>query len=446
MKQRSLLRDVSIKGTSLHTGETVQLTMKPAPANHGIVFRRVDLHDKPELRPHVSQVGDRVRATTLSSGHGKINTVEHVISALHGIGIDNVLVEMDASEPPILDGSAKGYVNAILEGEPAEQEADRDYFVLDTPISVTKGNSSLIALPYDGFKISCTSADDRGIHTQHLALDIDPDVYAAQIAGARTFTVYEDIEELLKLGKIRGGSLENAIVLKDDKIMTKEPLRFEDELVRHKILDIIGDILLLGKPIKAHIVAVRPGHAINCDLAQKLHERVQEIAEGSKKKKAEPKSRVIVEEETQLDIRRVIETLPHRYPFLMIDRVVEFRGNDELTAIKNVTINEPFFQGHYPGMPIFPGVLQIEAMAQAAGILMLRATKNEGLTAVFMSVDKVKWRTKVVPGDQLRIEVRMKKILRGKIGTAAATCYVGDKVASSGELKFMVIENQEEDV
>lgn len=437
MKQRTILREVSIKGTSLHTGDKTQLTIKPAAENSGITIRRVDLHEKPELNPHVSQVTDLVRATTLASGNAKVQTVEHVLAALHGMGIDNVEIEMDASEPPILDGSAKGFVNMILEGEPVEQDAEREYFVLDQPISVTKGNSSLIALPYDGFKISCTSADDRGIHTQHLAIDIDPDVFATQIAAARTFTVYEDIEELLKLGKIKGGSLENAIVLKDDKIMCKEPLRFEDELVRHKILDVVGDILLLGKPIKAHIVAVRPGHAINAELTQKLAERMAEIKKGAKTKKIETTP---IGEETQLDIRRVIETLPHRYPFLMVDRVIEFRGDDELTAIKNVTINEPFFQGHYPGQPIFPGVLQIEAMAQASGILMLRALKQEGKTAVFMSVDKVKWRQKVIPGDQLRIDIKLIKILRNKIGTASAICYVGDKVASSGELKFMILD------
>lgn len=444
MKQRSILREVSIKGASLHTGDKVQLTLKPAPANAGISIRRTDLHDKPVIKPHISQVTDLVRATTLSSGHAKVHTVEHILAALHGMGIDNVEVEMDASEPPILDGSAKGFVNLILEGEPVEQDADRDYFELDQPISVSKGNSSLIALPYDGFKISCTSADDRGIHTQHLSIEIDPDVFATQIAAARTFTVYEDIEELLKLGKIKGGSLENAIVLKDDKIMSKEPLRFEDELVRHKILDVIGDVILLGKPLKAHIVAVRPGHAINADLTAKLLDRMETIAKGEAKPvKAKPKA-AIIEEETELDIRRIIETIPHRYPFVMVDRVVEFRGANELTAIKNVTFNEPYFQGHYPGHPIMPGVLQIEAMAQAAGILMLRATKNEGKTAVFMSVDKVKWRQKVIPGDQLRIDVKLVKIMRGKIGTAQATCYVGEKVASSGELKFMILDEGED--
>ncbi|MBT6379473.1 MAG: UDP-3-O-[3-hydroxymyristoyl] N-acetylglucosamine deacetylase, partial [Opitutales bacterium] len=252
MKQRSILREVSISGPALHTGDNSRLTLKPAPINHGVTIRRVDLHEKPEFRPHISQVGDLVRNTTLNVGHMKVHTVEHVMASLHGMGIDNVEIEMDSSEPPIMDGSGRAYVNMILEGEPVEQDADRECFVLDRPISVSKGNSSLIALPYDGFKITCTSADDRGIHTQHLALDIDPEVFSTQIAAARTFTVFEDIEELIKLGKIKGGSLENAIVLKGDKILSKEPLRFEDELVRHKILDVVGDLFLLGKPIKAH--------------------------------------------------------------------------------------------------------------------------------------------------------------------------------------------------
>ena len=443
MKQRSILREVSINGPALHTGDNSRLTLKPAPVNHGVTIRRVDLHEKPEFKPHISQVGDLVRNTTLEVGHVKVHTVEHVMAALHGMGIDNVEIEMDSSEPPIMDGSARAYVNMILEGEPVEQDTDREIFVLDKPISVSKGNSSLIALPYDGFKITCTSSDDRGIHTQHLALDIDPEVFSTQVAAARTFTVFEDIEELIKLGKIKGGSLENAIVLKGDKILSKEPLRFEDELVRHKILDVVGDLFLLGKPIKAHIIAVRPGHALNSELTKKLHERMDELGKGVAQK-APKKSPVIIETETELDIRRVLETLPHRYPMLMIDRVREFRGDDELTAIKNCTINEEYFQGHYPGQPIMPGVLQIEAMAQAAGILMLRVTQNEGMTAVFMSIDKVKFRNKVIPGDQIKIDVKLVKIMRGKIGTAVATCKVGDKIASSGELKFMLVDKETE--
>lgn len=442
MKQRTLAREVSIKGSALHTGDAVTLTMKPAPADHGVVFRRTDLHGSPEIRPRVDQVTDVVRATTIQSGHAKIHTVEHVLSALHGCGIDNVVIEMDASEPPIMDGSARPFVNLILQGEPVEQGSEREYFELDTPVSVTRGNSSIIALPSDEFKISCTSADDRGIHTQHLSLTIDPEVYQSQIAAARTFTIYEDIEELLKLGKIRGGSLDCAVVLRGDKIISKEPLRFKDEFVRHKILDIIGDVLLLGLPLKAHIVATRPGHAINAELTKvlfaKLHERKQN---GGKKREKPAGPAIVLETETSLDIRRVLDTLPHRYPFLMIDRIVEFTNPDELVALKNVTINEPYFQGHYPGNPVMPGVLQIEAMAQAAGVLMLRRISVEGKTALFMSCDKVKFRRAVRPGDQLLIRVKLTKSRGNKIGVAEAECTVNGQAASSAELMFAVVDN-----
>jgi UDP-3-O-[3-hydroxymyristoyl] N-acetylglucosamine deacetylase/3-hydroxyacyl-[acyl-carrier-protein] dehydratase len=444
MKQRTLAREVSIKGSALHTGDAVTLTMKPAPVDHGIVFRRMDVHGNPEIKPRVDFVGDLVRATTIQSGHAKVHTVEHVLSALHGCGVDNVLIEMDASEPPIMDGSAMPFVNLILQGEPIEQEKDREYFELDTPVSVTRGNRSVIALPFDGLKISCTSADDRGIHTQHLSLTIDPEVYKTQVAAARTFTIYEDIEELLKLGKIRGGSLDSAIVIRGDKILSKEPLRFKDEFVRHKILDIIGDILLLGMPLKAHIVATRPGHAINAELTKLIFDKLQDKKNGAAKP-APARPAMVLANETSLDIRRVLDTLPHRYPFLMIDRVVEFKGAGELSALKNVTINEPFFQGHYPGNPVLPGVLQIEAMAQAAGILMLRKISAEGKTALFMSCDKVKFRRAVRPGDQLVINVKMTKSRGNKIGVAEGECLVNGQVTSSAELMFAVVDSSEVD-
>lgn len=438
MKQRTLAREVSVQGTGLHTGEAVTLTMKPAPAGHGIAFKRVDLNGQPEIRPRVELISDLVRNTAISSGHAKIHQVEHVLSALHGCGIDNVIIEINASEPPVLDGSAKPFVNMIMEGEPVEQEGEREYFVLDEPISVTQGDRSIIALPCDRLRISCTSADDRGVHTQHLSLDIDPDVYITQIAASRTFTIYEEIEELVKLGKIKGGSLDCAVVIKGDKILSKEPLRFRDEFVRHKILDIIGDVMLLGVPLKAHIIATRPGHAINSELTKKLAEKYQEKKKGPKKK---PRPTIVLPTETSLDIRRVLDTLPHRYPFLMIDRVVEFIGNDELVAIKNVSINEPFFNGHFPGDPVMPGVLQIEAMAQAAGVLMLRRTSNEGKTAFFMSCDKVKFRKAVRPGDQLVINAKLTKNRGNKIGVAECNCTVGGMVVSSGELMFAVMDS-----
>jgi UDP-3-O-[3-hydroxymyristoyl] N-acetylglucosamine deacetylase/3-hydroxyacyl-[acyl-carrier-protein] dehydratase len=440
MKQRTLLGEVSLTGTALHTGDDVTLTMKPAPADHGVVFRRIDLHGSPEIKPHVSNVSDLVRSTTISSGHAQIHTVEHVLSALHGYSIDNVVVEMNASEPPIMDGSARPYVNLILEGEPVEQDKDREFFELEEPISVTRGNSSLIALPSDQLKISCTSADDRGIHTQHLSIALDPETYATQIAAARTFTIYEDIEELLKLGKIKGGSLDCAIVLKGDKVISKEPLRFPDEFVRHKILDIIGDILLVGKPIRAHIVAVRPGHAINADLTKALAEKLDQ--KNRRRKTRVKKAAAVFATETSLDIKRVLETLPHRYPFLMIDKVVEFVGDNELTAVKNISFNEPYFIGHFPDEPVMPGVLQIEAMAQAAGIIMLRRVSNEGRTAFFMSCDKVKFRKAVRPGDQLVIRAKLTKSRGNKIGVAEATCTVDGEVVSTGELMFALLESE----
>jgi UDP-3-O-[3-hydroxymyristoyl] N-acetylglucosamine deacetylase / 3-hydroxyacyl-[acyl-carrier-protein] dehydratase len=443
MKQRTLLREVSIKGNALHTGDAVHMTFKPAPVNHGIVFRRVDLHGHPELKPRVDQVTDLVRATTIQVGHAKLHTVEHVLSALHGCGIDNLIIDIDASEPPIMDGSARPFVQLIQSGEPVEQDAEREYFTLTETVSVTRGNSSIIALPYDGLKITCTSADDRGIHTQHLALVIDPEVYTAQVAAARTFTIYEDIEELIKLGKIKGGSLDCAVVIKGDKIISKEPLRFADEFVRHKILDIIGDILLLGVPLKAHIVATRPGHAVNAELTKVLFEKYNAWKKGGKKavKPAAPK--VDIATETTLDIRRILDTLPHRYPFVMLDRVIELTA-DTLTAIKNVTINEPFFQGHYPGNPVMPGVMMIEAMAQAAGILMIRRTTMEGKTALFMSCDKVKWRKPVRPGDQLTVQVKLTKV-RGTIACAEGECSVNGQPVCSADLMFATVDSSELD-
>jgi len=440
MKQRTLAREVSVQGTGLHTGEAVTLTIKPAPVGHGIVFKRIDLNGQPEIRPRVDLITDLVRNTALTSGHAKISQVEHVLSALSGCGIDNALVELNTSEPPVLDGSAKPFVNMIIQGEPVEQDKEREYFVLDEAVSITDGNRSIIALPCDCLRISCTSADDRGIHTQHLSLDIDPDTYMTQIAAARTFTIYEEIEELVKMGKIKGGSLDCAVVIRGDKIISKEPLRFKDEFVRHKILDIIGDIMLLGLPLKAHIIATRPGHNINSQLTRKLAEKLEERKKGPKKK-ARPAT--VLPTETSLDIRRVLDTVPHRYPFVMIDRVVEFIGQDELVAIKNVSFNEPYFQGHYPGNPVMPGVLQIECMAQAAGILMLRKVGNECKTGFFMSCDKVKFRKAVRPGDQLVINAKLTKA-RGKIGVAECNCTVDGMVVSSGELMFAIVDGSEE--
>jgi UDP-3-O-[3-hydroxymyristoyl] N-acetylglucosamine deacetylase/3-hydroxyacyl-[acyl-carrier-protein] dehydratase len=428
----------------LHTGEAVTLTLKPAPANHGVVFKRVDLAGAPEIQPRVDHVTDLVRATTIQSGHAKIHTVEHVLSALSGCCVDNVIVEMNASEPPILDGSARPFVNLIIEGEPVEQEKEREYYTLDAPVSVTRGNSSIIALPHDGLKISCTSADDRGVHTQHLSLAIDPETYTSQVAPARTFTFYEEIEELLKMGKIRGGTLDCAVVIKGDKVISKEPLRFKDEFVRHKILDIIGDVSLLGLPLKAHIVATRPGHAINAELTKLLYERLQESRKGggAKRKAA---GRTPPPDVTELDIRGILDTIPHRYPFLMIDRIVEFKGDNELVAVKNVTLNEPYFTGHFPGNPVMPGVLQLEAMAQAVGILIVRHNNWVPRPGFLMSADKVKFRRPVRPGDQLRIQAKLTRVRNNVVAAADVECTVdGQNVSSASLMIGLAVESETE--
>ena len=443
MKQRTIGKEASVKGKALHTGQEVTLTLKPGAPNTGLVFRRIDLVGKPEVRPVSEMVTDLERKTTVSSDAVKLHTIEHVLSALSGMGVDNAIVELNASEPPIVDGSARPFTTLVHQAGIVEQDAEREVFTLTHPITINEGSRSIIALPFDGLRITCTSADDRGIHTQHLTIDIEDDSYAAMIAPARTFTIYEDIEALLKKGLIQGGSLDSAIILKGDKIVSKEPLRFNDELVRHKILDIVGDIVLAGVRVKAHIIAVRPGHALNARLAAAIRKQWQE----SKNTKTKPKdARAKVEAPTApkgnaLDIRQILNALPHRYPFVMVDRVVEI-SDEALTAIKNVTINEPFFQGHFPGQPVMPGVLQIEAMAQASGLIMLRRSGADEAPKVvfFMSADKVKFRKAVVPGDTLEIRAKLTKI-RGRVAAAECECLVNGEVVSSAELLFTVADS-----
>ena len=345
---------------------------------------------------------------------------------------------MNASEPPIMDGSARPFVNLIVEGEPVEQDKEREYFMLDAPVSVTRGNSSIIAMPHDGPKISCTSADDRGIHTQHLSLSIDPDpTFPRSHPPARSRSTRTS-RSSSSSGKIRGGSLDCAVVIKGDKIMSKEPLRFKDEFVRHKILDIVGDISLLGMPLKAHIVATRPGPCDQRRVDQGPLRQAPGAKEGGQEEAAalRPHPR---DDETSLDIRSILDILPHRYPFVMIDRVVEFKGEEEIVAIKNVTFNEPYFNGHFPGNPVMPGVLQLEAMAQAAGILMLRWATG-AKPAFFMSADKVKFRKPVRPGDQLEIHAKLTKVERRKIAVAEVSCSVDGQVVSSADLMITILD------
>ncbi|MCD8284372.1 MAG: bifunctional UDP-3-O-[3-hydroxymyristoyl] N-acetylglucosamine deacetylase/3-hydroxyacyl-ACP dehydratase [Opitutae bacterium] len=438
MKQRTIGKDVSVKGKALHTGQEVIMTLRPAPVDSGIIFRRTDVYGKPEFRPVADMADVSIRNTTVSHAHVKLHTIEHVNSALNGMGIDNCIVEMNASEPPILDGSARPVVHMIREAGIVDQEKERVYYSLKETVSVTDGNRSIIAIPFDGLRITCTSADDRGVHTQNLTIDISPDIYEALIAPARTFTIYEEIEQMLKQGLIQGGSLDSAIVIRGDKIISKEPLRFHDEFVRHKIMDLIGDLVLIGAPLKAHIVAVRTGHALNAKLTAAI--RKQMLAPAPKKKGA---ASVIPPNAIALNIRQILNLVPHRYPFALIDRVTKIDHAEKcITAIKNVTLNEPFFQGHFPGNPVMPGVLQLEMMAQASGLLLLSVPEiNDGgeKLTFFMSADKVKFRKPITPGDQVIIESKVTKNRGNKIFTAAATCKVDDEVVSSAEVMFTIM-------
>ncbi|NRA25895.1 MAG: UDP-3-O-[3-hydroxymyristoyl] N-acetylglucosamine deacetylase [Opitutales bacterium] len=449
MKEQTLASEASISGKSLHTGNPVNMTIKPADAGTGFLFCRSDLEGKPSVKADVSFVTDLLRQTTIEDGDAVFHTIEHILSALRGCGVDNAIVELDASEPPICDGSARPFVELIQEAGLIEQDREREFIELADSVAVSSGKSSMIALPYDGFKITCTSADDRGLHSQHLSLEIDPETYAEDISKSRTFVVYEDIEELLRQGKVRGGSLDSAIVLKGDKILSKEPLRYVDEMVRHKMLDIIGDLTLLGKPLKAHIVAALPGHRLNAELTKAI--RMKQSTQKLVKKEVPPPLPTDAPEvpdltQVDMDVRKLIEVLPHRYPFIMLDRIVEVSEDcDKLWAIKNVTINEPFFQGHFPGRPVMPGVLQLEAMAQAGGVLLMRKTGSTSTLAFFMSADKVKFRNTVEPGDQLCIEVSLNKIRHNRIGVCSAQCRVGDKVVSSAELMFTLVIPTDED-
>jgi UDP-3-O-[3-hydroxymyristoyl] N-acetylglucosamine deacetylase/3-hydroxyacyl-[acyl-carrier-protein] dehydratase len=440
MKQQTIEREVSLKGKSLHTGQDVTLTLRPGNIGTGIVFRRIDLFGKPEVRPSSDMVTEVERKTTVSSDHIKLHTIEHILSALTGMGIDNCVVELDASEPPIVDGSARPFTTLIRQAGIVTQGQDAETFTLTAPITINEGSRSIVALPHDGFRVTCTSADDRGIHTQHLTIDLDPETYEAQIAPARTFTIYEDIEELLKKGLIQGGSLDSAIVLKGDKVITKEPLRFKEELVRHKILDIVGDLTLAGVRIKAHIIAVRPGHSLNARLGAAIRKQWLESKTSKGKAKVANVS-VDTPVGNELNIRQILNALPHRYPFVMVDRVLKLEA-ESIVAIKNVTINEPYFQGHFPGQPVMPGVLQVEAMAQVAGLIMLNKVQagDSPKVVFFMSADKVKFRKAVTPGDTLEIRAKLTKI-RGKIACAECECLVAGETVSSADLMFTVADS-----
>ena len=432
--QHTISKPATLEGTSLHTGQKVTLTIKPAPVDHGFRFRRVDLPDQPFIDADVDKVQTVERATTLAEGSVKVHTVEHILSALTGMGVDNALIEMDANEPPIGDGSSAPYVALIKQAGLEEQDAPAKVWEIREPIHMDNGKgSTLTIVPDKTFRVSVTNVGPDGRFTQFFSTEVNPETYEKEIAPARTFVYYEDVKPLLDKGLIKGGSIENAVVVRGEEIMSKEPMRFSNEFARHKALDVIGDLMLGGKRITGHVICVRPGHGPNTKMASILK------TEYTRMRSMVPPL-TIPKGEAVLDINDIQNILPHRYPFLLVDRVIDFEGDNKCTGVKNVTINEPFFPGHFPGHPIMPGVLQLEAMAQVASVLMLRKPENQGKIGYFMSADNVKWRRPVLPGDTLFIEAEIVKTRRN-IGFASCRCIVNGDIVSSGDLKFSLLDN-----
>lgn len=432
--QRTLKGTAEFTGKGLHSGKDVKVVVKPADIGTGITFVRSDIEDKPEVRAVCTNLKRGERRSILQNGPAQVQTVEHLMSTFWALGINNATVEIDGEELPGLDGSAREFVAGIKQAGIAEQKAETARFSVKQPIYVQEGAATLVALPHDGDGLKVEyhlDYSDRaglnGMSRQSVTFEMAPETFEEEIAGARTFVFEDEVDRLREAGFGQGANYQNTLVVGPDGVR-ENALRFENELARHKVLDLVGDLATLGADLNAHIIATRSGHSLNMKLVQQLLEAMEE-----------EQNHGSVQRETAMDIREIFKLLPHRYPFLMIDRVLELEGFKRAVGIKNVSINEPFFAGHWPEQPIMPGVLQLEAMAQLAGVLLLRKLENTGKLAVLWSIDKVKLRGAVVPGDQLRIEV---DTIRAKpsVSHVAARCKVAGKLVAEAQLKFTLVD------
>lgn len=433
-QQTTIARDFSIKGLGLHTGNEVSLRIKPAAPNNGITFVRKTKNGSVEIPANITSVpADKVstRNTTLTLGDVSIHTVEHLLAACYALRIDNLSIEISGNEPPEPDtGSYQAYVHAFRETGTVDQGVPCSYLEIDRPVTYSDGDVQLLAVPGDGFRISFTiQYSNEHIGTQHATFDITPEVFENDISPARTFVLSEDVEKLRAMGLIKGGNLGNAIVFDKDGLVNKEPLRFPDECVRHKVLDLIGDLSLLGCPIKGHVHAIKSGHASNLSFVRKLWE----LNETKRRTAGFPQN-------GYWDVSAIQEILPHRYPFLLVDRIVELEGGKRVVGVKNVTINEPFFMGHFPGHPIMPAVLIIEAMAQVGGILLLNSVDNPNNYLVYFTrIDKARFRKPVLPGDQLRFELEL-LALKLRVCKMKGVAFVGDECVAEAELLANIVD------
>ena len=460
-KQKTLKQSFSLRGKGLHTGLDITITFNPAPENHGYKIKRIDLEDQPVIDAVAENVMSTQRGTVLAKNDAQVSTVEHAMAALYAFEIDNCLIEVNAPEFPILDGSARQYVENIVRIGVEEQNATKDFFIIKEKIEVKdeESGASLLILPDEKFSVNVLiSFDESPIIPNQFAVLDDLSDFEKEIASSRTFVFVKEIEGLMKANLIKGGDLDNAIVIYDEVIPQEEldriadlagiphlsienlgyinhqPLVFPNEPARHKLLDIIGDMALIGKPLKGKIIATRPGHKINNQFARlirkeiKLHDVQAPVYRPS--------------EEPVIDINRIRELLPHRYPFLLIDKVIEV-GAKHIVAIKNVTINEPFFVGHFPEEPVMPGVLLVEAMAQAGGLLVLNSVEEpHRYSTYFMKIDNVKFRQKVVPGNTIIFRLHFLTDMRRGISNMKGYGFVGEKVVVEAEFMAQVVKNK----
>lgn len=459
MNQHTIKKVVSVSGVGLHTGKQVKISFHPAPVNHGYKFKRIDLEAQTVINADVSRVVSTQRGTKIRSGAAEISTIEHVLSALAGLQIDNVLMEIDGPEVPIMDGSAMPFVKVLLKAKLEEQDSPRDYFEIEEAITYRDEESGIemTALPADGFEvITMIDFNSKVLGQQYASLD-NLDNYVEEIASCRTFVFLREIEYLLSQDLIKGGDLENAIVIADqplpqgkmdelakklgkpsvkieqDGILNTIKLKFKNEPARHKLLDVIGDVALLGKPIKGRILATKPGHTSNIEFTKLLKKHYLEQRKLKGKPKYDPNKAPV------FDLVKISEWLPHRHPFLLVDKIIEL-SKTHVVGIKNVTFNEAHFQGHFPNNPVMPGVLQIEALAQTGGILALSTVEDPGnWDTYFIKIDNTRFKHFVVPGDTLILKMELLAPIRRGICQMQATAYVGNKIVSEGELTAQII-------
>ena len=459
--QRTIGSQTSCIGVGLHTGVESKITFKPAPENFGIRFKRMDVEGCPEIRADIDHVVDISRGTTIEENGVRIHTVEHALAACVGIGLDNVLIELTDKEPPVMDGSSIDFVEALLKAGIVKQESPRNYLHIDEAVGYTDSERGvdIHIMPSDQFRITfMIDYKFRTLGTQFTTLDEVEKNFAKDIAPARTFCFLSEVETLKENGLIKGGNLDNAVVIVDKEIDQSEAdnlkdlfgikrkislgangtlngkkLRYDNEPVRHKALDLIGDLALLGMPLQGHVIASKSGHAANVELVK----RIKKVYE---KKILQQKFQRNLNSDYMFDIYSILNLLPHRYPFVLVDRIVDITPGEKLTAIKNVTINEPFFQGHFANQPVMPGVLVLESMAQAGAFLVLNNLDDPMKKNMFFSaLSDSKFRHPIIPGDQLRLEMSLAKF---KLGTAllVGKGYVGDKLVAEGKLKATVVD------